>query len=150
MHDDHYIEANSSEGIQLRKCFQKMRSFPPFNPAGAPTSNIATRPSLSQSQTRTTPTYVSNPIFPPTQQAVRQDLTQAKTTTTAIPSSVPLDFTQVKARRDPREGKQGWLYQAESGGRMSWIDMGPVQSSANDGKPVVYSERMRVWAYADG
>ena len=75
LHDNHYIEANSSEGAQLRKCFEKMRKFSHAQIADAPNLHIATQPNLpparaSEVTTTAWPSFPasgmsnSNPIFP--------------------------------------------------------------------------------------
>lgn len=75
MHDDHYIEANSSEGSQLRKCFERMKKFTHARVADAPNLHVATQPNLpparaSEVTTTALPSFAasgtgySNPIFP--------------------------------------------------------------------------------------
>lgn len=149
--DRGYVEANSNEGNRLRKCFERMKSFPPANVLGAPNSNIASQPHAVRTRAAapapnpgqishaTTPAQSRNPIFP------RAETTTDSRTQTIIPSSGTDGFTQVVATRDPREGKPGLVYKV--GGR--WVEMGSLHQGQRNGKKTLESREKSLWVYVD-
>jgi hypothetical protein len=143
--DDNYIEAHSSEGQKLRKCFQRMKTILPADPAGAPNSNVASHShsvrTMAVTPAATAP--VSNPIFPRT--VATSPGSQATTPVISrAPSSTTEGFTHVKAMRDPQDGGKTLVYQTADG---SWKAMGMVEQSARDGRTILVSRERRVWVY---
>ena len=161
MHDEDYIEANSSEGVQLRKCFVRMKSFPPAAPAGAPNSNVGSQPhfgqitsiaSLSPGQVLASdrPQTYSNPIFPreeapvfpPPETSAISRQNHGEGTRSATDGLQ--GFREVVVMRDPRDQNR-LLYKVEGG----WKAMGTVQQGKKGDRIVVYSWEQKIWSYVD-
>ncbi|KIW09665.1 hypothetical protein PV08_12080 [Exophiala spinifera] len=164
LHDDHYIEANSSEGKQLRKAFERMKSFPPAKIAGAPDLHVAARPTFPQPTTSST--SYANPIFPrnETSNAYRQTTTTAYGNPVSFGAPTPQaygysphqattsesvkpweGFSHVVAKKNKTPGKNGILYKAQG----VWVEANDCRSGEEDGKRVIYSKEKRIWAFVD-
>ncbi|OAL36391.1 hypothetical protein AYO20_04287 [Fonsecaea nubica] len=148
---EHYIDANSSEGYRLRKCFDRMKGFPPLIPAEAPNSSIPSKPNSvltlvdpaevpTQFPHTTAPVLSSNPLLPRVE-TCPDPRTQAGSTLST--SSLNMDdFTEVTARRTPANPK-ALIYQTADG----WKAMGPFGVGKRDGDDIFYSWEKRLWTY---
>ena len=97
--------------------------------AGSPGSNIASQthvPQTTISITPTSPTTFANPIFPKSTSWIRND------------------FTEVEARRDPRDTNK-LLYKIKAG----WVSMGGIKLCEAEDKRIIYSEEKRIWVSAE-
>ena len=140
---DRYIEANSSDGIQIKKCFERMKALIPATVAGYPDSTRVTQTTIVSQGSDAVPRSQPGVLFPrPGQTSDRPSPATTSPMVKPTAANITKDYLKAEARRHPTD-RQALQFKTTRG----WTT-GKWKKVEVDGRTILYSDELKVWTEA--